>query len=154
MSKNNNLDKVRPLKNDVIVAGTDNILVNLAKCCKPVKGDEIVGYITKGEGILVHKKDCVNIKDSNRLIEVEWNMENNNSYLTELIIKTIKGKNQLLDIITKASQKDVYIESVKTIEEEDFTKFVINVKTSNLEHLDLFIADVKALANVVEVMRK
>ena len=154
LSKNNNLDKVRPLKNDVIVAGTDNILVNLAKCCKPVKGDEIVGYITKGEGILVHKKDCVNIKDSNRLIEVEWNMENNNSYLTELIIKTIKGKNQLLDIITKASQKDVYIESVKTIEEEDFTKFVINVKTSNLEHLDLFIADVKALANVVEVMRK
>ena len=53
-------------KGDIIVAGVDDILVTLANCCKPVKGDKIIGYITKGEGICVHKADCPNIKNSHR----------------------------------------------------------------------------------------
>lgn len=143
----------RASKGDIIVAGTDDILVTIAKCCKPVKGDKIVGYITKGEGVLVHKHDCVNIKGSNRLIDVEWNMGNNGSYLTDLSITVIKGKNQLLDIITKASQKDIYIESVKTVEDIDYTKFAITVKTSNAQQLEAFIADVKSLSFVTDVGR-
>ena len=150
---NNNDISSRAVKGDIIVAGTDDILVTIAKCCKPVKGDKIVGYITKGEGVLVHKHDCVNIKGSNRLIDVEWNMDNNGSYLTDLNVKVIKGKNQLLDIITKASQKDIYIESVKTIEDLDYTKFDITVKTSNSQQLEAFISDVKSLSFVVEVGR-
>lgn len=143
----------RASKGDIIVAGTDDILVTIAKCCKPVKGDKIVGYITKGEGVLVHKHDCVNVKGSNRLIDVEWNMGNNGSYLTDLSITVIKGKNQLLDIITKASQKDIYIESVKTVEDIDYTKFAITVKTSNAQQLEAFIADVKSLSFVTDVGR-
>ena len=150
---NNSDVSSRAVKGDIIVAGTDDILVTIAKCCKPVKGDKIVGYITKGEGVLVHKHDCVNIKGSNRLIDVDWNMDNNGSYLTDLNVKVIKGKNQLLDIITKASQKDIYIESVKTIEDLDYTKFDITVKTSNSQQLEAFISDVKSLSFVVEVGR-
>ena len=150
---NNGDVSFRASKGDIIVAGTDDILVTIAKCCKPVKGDKIVGYITKGEGVLVHKHDCVNIKGSNRLIDVEWNMGNNGSYLTDLSITVIKGKNQLLDIITKASQKDIYIESVKTVEDIDYTKFAITVKTSNAQQLEAFIADVKSLSFVTDVGR-
>ena len=143
----------KAVKGDIIVAGTDDILVTIASCCKPVKGDPIVGYITKGEGIAVHKKDCQNIKTSNRLIDVEWNMDSESSYLTDLTIKVIKGKNQLLDIITKASQKDVYIESVKTYEDVDSTTFAVTIKTTNSTQLDNFISDLKSLPFLIDVGR-
>ena len=143
----------RAVKGDIIVAGTDDILVTIANCCKPVKGDPIIGYITKGEGIAVHKKDCPNIKNSTRLIEVEWNMNNESSYLTDLVIKVVKGKNQLLNIITKASQRDVYIESVKTYEDEDYTTYAVTIKTISVDQLEGFISEIKSLPTVVEVGR-
>lgn len=144
----------RAIKGDIIVAGTDDILVTIASCCKPVKGDKIIGYITKGEGIAVHKHDCINIKNSTRLIDVEWNMSNSDgSYLTDLSIKVLKGKNQLLDIITKASQKDAYIESVKTYEEEAYTTYAVTIKTSSSTQLDGFISDLKSLPFLIDVVR-
>ncbi len=143
----------KAMKGDIIVAGTDDILVTIASCCQPVKGDNIVGYITKGDGIAVHKKDCPNIKNSTRLIDVTWNTGIESSYLTNISIKVIKGKNQLLDIITKASQKDVYIESVKTYEEDTYTTFAVTIKTNNVSQLENFISDLKSLPFVVEVGR-
>lgn len=150
-NRSNNSNKA--VKGDIIVAGTDDILVTIANCCKPIKGDPIIGYITKGEGITVHKKDCPNIKASTRLIDVEWNMNNESSYLTDLTIKVLKGKNQLLDIITKASQKDVYIESVKTREDEDYTIYAITIKTNNTSQLEGFISELKSLPIVISVER-
>jgi len=141
------------IKGDIMVAGTDDILVTIATCCKPVKGDAIVGYITKGEGITVHKKDCQNIKASTRLIDVSWNTKSETSYLTDLSIKVIKGKNQLLEIITKASQKDVYVESVKTKEEDIHTIYAVTIKTGDTKKLENFINELKALSFVVEVQR-
>ena len=156
LSKVNNRGSIsnKASKGDIIVAGTDDILVTIATCCKPVKGDPIIGYITKGEGIAVHKKDCPNIKNSTRLIDVEWNMNSDSSYLTDITIKVVRGKNQLLDIITKASQKDVYIESVKTIEELDSTTFALTIKTTSSTQLDNFIGDLKSLPFLIEVERK
>ena len=81
-------------------------------------------------------------------------MESEASYLTDLIIKVIKGKNQLLDIITKASQKDVYIESVKTIEDVDSTTFAVTIKPTNSSQLDMFISDLKSLPFLISVERK
>ena len=141
-------------KGDIIVAGIDDILVTIAQCCKPVKGDPIVGYITKGQGIAVHKKDCINIKRSHRLIDVEWNMNSDTAYLTDLRIITIKGKNNLLDIITKSSQKNIFIESVTTIEEDTQTIFDITIKTNDSTQLENFISDVKSLPSLISVERK
>ena len=80
-------------------------------------------------------------------------MNSNSTYLTDLSVKALKGKNQLLDIVTKASQKDIYVESVKTFEEEDYTKFAITVKTNDASTLENFIADLKSLSFVIEVGR-
>lgn len=149
----NSISNSRAAKGDIIVAGVDDILVTIANCCKPVKGDPIIGYITKGEGIMVHKKDCINIKNSTRLIDVEWNMDCDSSYLTDLYVKVVKGKNQLLDIITKASQKDVYIESIKTQDEDMSTTYTMTVKTNNSDQLENFISDLKSLPMLIEVGR-
>ncbi len=150
---NRTINSNKAIKGDIIVAGTDDILVTIANCCKPVKGDKIVGYITKGEGITVHKADCINIRNSNRLIDVAWNMASEATYLTDIYVKVVKGKNQLLDIITKASQKDVYIEAIKTIEEDVATKYALTIKTNSNQELDNFISDLKSLSFVIEVGR-
>ncbi len=143
----------KTLKGDILVAGSDDILVTIANCCKPIKGDPIVGYISKGQGIIVHKSDCHNIQNSNRLINVSWNMINNSAYLTDLYICATKGKNQLLDIITKASQKNIYIETIKTNESEATIKYVLTVKASNVTELENFINDLKSLPFIVEIER-
>lgn len=153
-ASHNPYNQNRAHKGEIIVAGTDDILVTIAKCCKPVKGDKIVGYITKGEGIQVHRADCPNIKESNRLIEVEWNSNASNTYLTDIIVEVTKGKNHLLDIVTKASQKDIYIEQVKTYEEVDHVTYIITIKTVDTDTLDNYINDLKSSSYIINVERK
>lgn len=141
-------------KNDIIVAGFDDVLVNLAKCCKPVKGDKIKGYITKGQGITIHKENCHNINNCERLIDVEWNINNENEYLTDLEIEALSGKNQLLDIITKASQRNIYVESINSKELEDKIIYSITVKIKNIEELEPFINELYALPFIKRAERK
>jgi GTP pyrophosphokinase len=138
---NNVINKIS-YKSNVIVAGNDDIRINLAKCCKPVKGDEIIGYITKGEGVTVHKKNCENIKNkSSRLIEVKWNELSDDYYYSDISIEVISGGNYLLDIVQKASIKNVYVESIKTHEYYDKTIYEITVKIKNNIELADFIND-------------
>lgn len=146
--------KTKESKGDIIVSGKENILVSIAPCCKPVKGDKIIGYITKGEGIEVHKAECPNIKESKRLIEVAWNEESTTNYTTDIKIVSLKEKNQLLEIIAKASQKDIYIESVNTKEELDTYIYQLSIKTENKDKLENFINDIRSLPKVLEVERK
>ena len=142
-------------KNDVIVAGTDNILINLAKCCSPVYGDEIIGFVTKGEGVSVHLKTCSNIKGiSERLINVEWNAFIEPKYYnTSLLIKTNINQNRLLDIVTIASTRNVSINNVSQINQGENVNYQIIVKVQNKNDLTLFMDDVKALSFVIEVIR-
>ena len=150
----NYVNNNKAIKGDIIVAGTNDILVNIAKCCKPVKGDEIIGYITKGEGITVHKKDCPNIQATERLIDVSWNLDSDTSYDTDIIIKVLDEKNRLLDIVTKASVRDVYLDGVTTVSEGLETTYKLTVKTKDANSLNNFISDVKSLPFVKEISRR
>lgn len=151
---NNSKNTKHNNKNDIVIEGIDDILVTLAKCCKPVKGDKIIGYITKGEGITVHRANCHNISESNRTIEVSWSEKEDNTYLTNITIDVIKGKNHLLDIITKATQRNVYIESINTKEQEDIITYDIVVKIKNSNELENFTNDVYSLPYVKNINRK
>ena len=141
-------------KGDIIVAGASGLLVHIAKCCKPVKGDDIVGYITKGEGVIVHKKDCPNIQTAERIIDVAWNMDSDISYDTNLVIRVLDKKNRLLDNVTKASFRDVYLDGISTETDGLETVYKVIVKTKNLESLNNFINDIKSFPFVTEVTRR
>ena len=131
----------------------DDIRINLAKCCKPVKGDKIIGYITKGEGITVHKKNCENIKDKHeRLIEVKWNENVEDYYYSDLAIEVAIGGNYLLDIVQKASIKNVYVESIKTKEYTDKIVYDLTVKIKNNIELNNFINDLYNFSFVKKVV--
>lgn len=144
-------------KNDIIVAGCDDILVNLASCCTPVFGDEIIGYITKGQGITVHKKSCVNMREiKDRLIDVEWNNKNDTEdkkYNSKLTIETNGLNNKLLDIVTKATQRNVTVSSINEVTRNNNLYYDLIVKVKNREDLDNFIVDIETLSFVSKVKR-
>ncbi len=150
-----NADNKINYKNDVIVAGTDNILINIAKCCTPVYGDDIIGYVTKGDGVSIHRKSCPNVKGIHeRLIDVSWNTTAENKlYLTDVVIKTDTDVNHLLDIVTVASTRNVSVNSVKEINNDDKLSYKLIIKTYNTKDLELFLDDIRLLNFVLEVVR-
>ena len=116
----------------------NEIKVSLSGCCKPIPGDDIVGYITKGSGITVHRSNCKNVIDlDERLINVKWN-DINKKFPTDLLIYATIDDN-LLDIITKASTNNLLIDSVRTINKSDIKIYSITVLVENSEKLHKFI---------------
>ena len=152
---NNNLEIKENYKNDIIVDGVDNIKVSVAKCCNPVPGDEIIGYITKGEGIIVHKKSCPNIKNiDTRLIDVDWNSSNSDKlFIARIRVMTDTTNNHILDIVTKASTRGITISSINEINDKYGLAYEITVKVKNKDDLLLLVDDLRILPFVKEVIR-
>ena len=150
---NNNKSNVKSdYKKDVIVAGCDDILVNIADCCHPVKGDDIIGYITKGNGVSIHKKNCSNVKDlTERLIDVKWNMDSDNIYVTKLKIYTDDNHNNMLEIITKASLKNIVVSSINEFNKNLCTGYNITIKVKDKITLENFIESIRILSFVSKV---
>ncbi len=145
--------KLSNSKNDIIVAGLDDIMVNLSGCCKPIPGDKIVGYITKGSGITVHRTICKNITDLNeRLIKVKWNSNLTKKYFTDIVIHTNTSDN-LLDIITKASQNNITIDSISTINKSEYKVYRLTILVEGIIKLNKFLVDLTNLPFVLDVDR-
>lgn len=152
---NNNLEVKENYKNDIIVDGVDNIKVSVAKCCNPVPGDEIIGYISKGEGIIVHKKSCPNIINiDTRLIDVDWNSSNSDKlFIARIRVMTDTTNNHILDIVTKASTRGIAISSINEINDKYGLSYEITVKVKNKDDLLLLVDDLRILPFVKEVIR-
>ena len=149
---NNKTTTKNNYKKDILVAGYDDILVNIADCCHPVKGDEIIGYITKGNGVTIHKKNCINIKNINdRLINVNWNLDSDNTYISKLKIITNNDYNNMLDIITKASLKNVIVTSINEFNKNNTHGYNITIKVKDKNILDSFIESIRILSYVSKV---
>lgn len=148
------INKKTNYKDDIIVAGEGNILVSLAHCCNPVPGDEIIGFVTKGEGVSVHKKTCPNISDkTERLIVVAWNNKEESLFNANLTIKTNSMQNHILEIVTAASVKNVSINSIKEYENKEMLDYQVSVRVSNKDKLEQFIDEILKLNFVMEVTK-
>lgn len=138
-------------KNDIFVGEYNDILINLANCCKPVKGDEIVGYITKGEGITVHKASCPNILNkTDRILTVSWNEASDYDYLTDITIETLNDKNYVSELINQASLKNVSVTNLSTNEMNDKTIYSLTVKVKNKENLNNFLDSLNHLPFILK----
>ena len=147
-------NKKQIIKNDILVEGMNEIKVSLSGCCKPIPGDNIIGYITKGSGITVHRTSCKNIIDlDERLINVKWNETINKKFATDILVYTNADDN-LLDIIATSSSCNITIDSVNTLTKSKTKIYDLTVLVENNEKLDKFCKDLNNLKFVTKVERQ
>ncbi len=150
----NNDDAKILVKGDIVVENISDIKINVASCCKPIPGDEIVGYISKGRGINVHRTICPNITElEERIIEVKWNDKISKKYTTNVLITANENNNLLIQIINKTSNSDIVIQSINTINTSNRYMFDINLLVDDIYKLDKFITEISALPSIVNVER-
>lgn len=141
----------------VVVPGVDTIAVSLANCCRPIPGDPIIGYISKGQGVKVHRADCPNIlNEKKRLIPVQWEEGlDEKQYEVNLVVHSDDRNYLLSDIVTTLQQCNVYLKHVDSAVDEGnleaTTKLTVAVK--NAAHLQNLIANLKKVRSVNEVVR-
>ncbi|MCS7214587.1 MAG: bifunctional (p)ppGpp synthetase/guanosine-3',5'-bis(diphosphate) 3'-pyrophosphohydrolase [Thermodesulfovibrio sp.] len=143
-------------KQFISLKGVDEVLYHIAKCCMPVPGDEIIGFITRGKGISVHRKDCINIKhlEDDRLIEVFWTADDSSRIQTKISIECIDKPGILATISGLLSANQVNITAVKansTSDKRALINFIIEVKDRN--HLYEIINKISQIGEVISVKR-
>jgi GTP pyrophosphokinase len=143
----------------IVVKGIDNCLVRLSKCCNPLPGDEIVGYITKGRGVSVHRSDCPNITnytdDINRLIDVEWFKAKHSEYVAEIEVFANDRNGLLSEISFAVSDAKGKINAISArVTPERVAVFQMEVQLSDIDHLNKVIKAIRKVDSVYEVRRK
>ena len=147
-------------KTGIIVKGIDNCLVKLSKCCNPVPGDEIIGYITRGRGVTVHTKDCVNVKDlfkeEERIIDVYWAQESTNkSYNVEMTIYANDREELLGDIMRTAQQDNSKIVGVQAkSNKEKIVMVELTLEVKDIEAVNKIQRELGKIDSVYDVKRK
>ena len=149
-----NKDNVIDLKNDILVDGIDEIKVTLARCCNPILGDDIVGYISRGNGIVIHTKDCHNLEAlDERLINVKWNNNIVKKFITVIDVTASKKENLLLDIITITSSNNISIMNVNTTSTQTNNIYELTIEVSDSDRLKKYMTDLKGNSEVIKVER-
>ena len=144
--------KKQNTQSDIIVKGIDKIKINISSCCDPIPGDEIMGYITKGNGISVHRNNCPNIRNTEeRLIEVYWNNTIEKKYNVDLLITANNNKGILMDIISKTTNNEIVVKSINTLNEN--TRYKLSILVENKQKLDKFISELKNIQNILSIER-
>ena len=151
--------KFKPSNNGIIVKGIDNCLVKLSRCCNPLPGDEIIGYITKGRGVSVHRKDCVNvkelIKEENRMIDVAWAEEEKTAYKVDIEVDANDRANLLSDVIAALANVKAKLISVNAKANNDRTATIdITLETQGLDELNNILKALRKVDSVYDVKRK
>ncbi|WP_334328633.1 RelA/SpoT family protein [Companilactobacillus sp. HBUAS59699] len=142
----------------ISVQGIDNLLIRLAKCCNPIPGDDIVGYITKGRGLTIHRADCPNVQSEEakkRFIEVSWNnVTRDKRYTAELDIYAFNRNgllNELLQVINSNTNSLINVNG--RLDKEKMAVVHVSVGVNNKEHLDQIISKLKNVPDVYEIKR-
>ena len=143
-------------KTGIVVTGISSMKISLSPCCSPVYGDEIVGFVSKGQGIKVHRKDCPNMKDVKRIIDVNWD-ENRPDIKYETSVKIFsKDRSYLLtDLVTVVAQYKANLTFVNSaVNNEDLSATTnMSFMVNDLEHLENIMANLRKVESVISVER-
>ena len=156
---NDRTRKTKPSNVGIVVKGIDNCLVRLSKCCNPVPGDDIIGFITRGRGVSVHRKDCINVKDllsqEDRMIDVYWYKDSDSSYNVDIEIMANDRNGLLSDIIKQIASVKTRLMAVNSKLNKDKTVTTdVTVEVENLDDLNSILKALRKIDNVYEVNRK
>ncbi|MFD2116441.1 RelA/SpoT family protein [Paenibacillus yanchengensis] len=144
----------------VTVKGVDNLLVRFARCCNPVPGDVIIGYITRGRGVSVHRMDCINIpmgdddEEANRVIEVEWENSAEANYSVDIEITGYDRRGLLNEVLQAVSECKTNISAVtgRTVKNK-MALIHITVLIQNIDHLNKVVEKIKRIKDIYSVQR-
>ena len=151
--------RTNPTKNGIVVKGIDNCLVKLSKCCNPVPGDNIIGYITKGRGVSIHTTECVNIKDllqqEDRIIDVEWYNEKESNYQVDIEAYSNDREGLLADIVKSIYDTKTKLIAINSkVNKDKIVITEITLEVGNLEELNKALKAIRKVDSVYEVKRK
>ncbi len=153
---------VKPSRKSVTgidVEGAGDVLVKLARCCAPVPGDQITGFITRGSGVSVHRADCININDlkvhqGDRMVGVKWNLSAKSTFLVNIQVEALDRARLLSDVTKALSDQHVNILSASVVTNKDQTAICkFSFEMADASHLDAVLSSVRLIEGVYDVDR-
>ena len=141
------------------VEGAGDVLVKLARCCAPVPGDQITGFITRGSGVSVHRADCININDlkvhqGDRMVGVKWNLSAKSTFLVNIQVEALDRARLLSDVTKALSDQHVNILSASVVTNKDQTAICkFSFEMADASHLDAVLSSVRLIEGVYDVDR-
>lgn len=151
--------KQKKHESGVRVPGIDNLLIRLSRCCNPVPGDTIVGFITKGRGVSVHREDCTNIhgeSEQNRLIQVEWesDLSDRKEYLVEIEISAYDRRGLLNEVLSAVNETKTNISAVTGKSDKNKVATInMQISINNVAHLQKVVDRIKNIPDIYSVRR-
>lgn len=149
------------LKSEINIMGVGDLATNIAKCCKPAPYDPIVGYITRGRGITIHRRNCKNLirfeaKEKERLIQVDWSEGATKTYPVDIFIKAFDRQGLLRDITEVLSNDNLNVMAVNTMSDRNTytANMTLTLDVNDVEQLSRALSKIELLPNVMEVRRK
>ena len=141
----------------VIVKGVDNIKIRLSKCCNPVPGDEIIGFVTQGRGVSIHRTDCPNIVNTDgleRFIDVEWDIQKDSSYNAEIQVTGTDRPGLLAEIALKINEADIGLLSMNARTNKEKVVIInMTLEIKDIKQLSDLMVKVKKIRSIIDVYR-
>ncbi len=146
---------------DLRVEGVEHVLMHMARCCQPVPGDPVIGYVTVGRGVSVHRQDCTNIlhsteKQRDRFLEVTWGNETSERYAVDILIRAFDRQGLLRDISALLANEKAYLFSMQTQlhKQDNMTHITLTVEVAGLSSLSRLLMQLEQVPNVLEARRQ
>jgi guanosine-3',5'-bis(diphosphate) 3'-pyrophosphohydrolase len=150
------ISRARGVAKGVKVDGVSNTLIVFAKCCSPIPGDAILGYITRGRGVTIHRNTCNNLpslQEEDRFINVEWEVSAKTSFIVRMKIITEDRKNILRDITESIAAMSMNIKSIDMRSEEGMGSCILILETRDTRQLARLKKQIQKISNVIDIER-
>ncbi len=147
----------------IVVKGVHDVSVRFSKCCNPLPGDEIVGFVTRGRGISIHRNDCINIlslteSERVRLIDAEWQddaVDDNSMYQAEIVIYANNRNGLLVDVSRALTEKNISITSLNTrVSKQGVCTMMLSFETKGREELNRIIEKLNSIQGIIDIERR
>jgi GTP pyrophosphokinase len=140
----------------ILIVGLDKLLTVLAKCCKPAPPDPIIGFVTRGRGVMVHRQSCSNVRLLNRerLIEAGWGEQSGGLYPIDIIISAADRQGLLRDISEVFSRERINVTAAQTLSQGPTARMQFTLEIDDVHHLGAVLKQIRDVSGVISVARK